>query len=866
MLKLPKHNKANLVKKFFQLDFGSNRIAEVEEESLLGLSNLTYLYLSNNSIYQVETNSFQYTRQLQQLNLARNLLVEVPLEVGHLFKLRQLDLSYNQISKAYKFLFNKLPYLHSLNLHKNKLPSIELYIFSDIPRLIELNLSFNIIDNIAEAAFTKCPKLRQIDLSNNYLTNFNGALRGLQSLKRLNASYNIIQLIEWDEFPATMIHLDMGFNEIAKINKADMSRVRHVQLQHNRIMSLSGEQIPNTLETIDLRDNIIHNIENGTFRNKSSLISINLRNNALSILQKEAFEVDNLSSTHSVRLKVSDNPLICSCEMDWILTNEQEKSQIDISDDNQAKCSHRFDKRKIQLSELTKDDLLCSYKQICEPNCICCQYGNCDCKSKCPQGCNCYHDATFIKNIVRCSALSIEDRKKFTTKDLPMYATHIYLENMEIPVIQSHDFLGRTRLLHLHINHSSIREIQPLAFNTLPSLQLLDLSGNHLIRLTGDELFRTNKITTFFLHNNMLMSLGNRLNEIMPILNTITLHNNKLEDLPQSIEQYGKQLKDISLGHNLFRCDCSFRFHTQFWLPRNLDIIRDVSDVLCVENVTHAIRENDTTILSPYPPNFGEDIFRIPMAQFIATANTTICAPTASGVFGTKGTTNSFLVIAVLFGTAIISTGLILLAILTLRKTKAVTVQRRYKVPPSFTGTRTTPGSSPLPLIHFDAFISYSKKDEKFIIDTLCRQLEYEEYILCLLHRDGPNYSSRLHTISDELINQMECAQSLILVLTLHFLDNEWKTLQIKTSHQIFAKNRHKKLIAVLGDGIEPNQLDAELGQILRKNTCIRMNDPLFWNLLHSALPIKIAPSSCSAGSSQIYSDCYGSIVPSDIV
>lgn len=53
-----------------------------------------------------------------------------------------------------------------------------------------------------------------------------------------------------------------------------------------------------------------------------------------------------------------------------------------------------------------------------------------------------------------------------------MYATHIYLEHMEIPIIRSHDFLGRTRLLHLHLNHSSVREVQPLAFNTLPSLKV----------------------------------------------------------------------------------------------------------------------------------------------------------------------------------------------------------------------------------------------------------------------------------------------------------------------------------------------------------------------------------------------------------
>ena len=59
----------------------------------------------------------------------------------------------------------------------------------------------------------------------------------------------------------------------------------------------------------------------------------------------------------------------------------------------------------------------------------------------------------------------------------------------------------------------------------------------------------------------------------------------------------------------------------------------------------------------------------------------------------------------------------------------------------------------------------------------------------------------QVHTVSDELIAQMDAAQCLILVLTLNFLENEWRTLQIKTSHQLFARNRSKRVIAVLGDG-----------------------------------------------------------------
>lgn len=128
----------------------------------------------------------------------------------------------------------------------------------------------------------------------------------------------------------------------------------------------------------------------------------------------------------------------------------------------------------------------------------------------------------------------------------------------------------------------------------------------------------------------------------------------------------------------------------------------------------------------------------------------------------------------------------------------------RYKASSSL-NCSSTPGSSPLPvpLLNFDAFVSYSKKDEKMVLEQLCRcgllvmlihlvnqqssfiflrPLEDEDYALCLLHRDGPAYHSRLHAISDELISQMEASQCLVIVLTKNFLESEWKTLQVKVS------------------------------------------------------------------------------------
>uniref|UniRef100_A0A915BPQ3 Uncharacterized protein n=1 Tax=Parascaris univalens TaxID=6257 RepID=A0A915BPQ3_PARUN len=469
---IPTHTFSNFTR-LQTLDLSSNRLSQIMEDGFTGLEELTKLHVSNNSIFQIGIASFDATTQLTELDLSRNVLLEVPLAIGRLFKLRQLNLSRNQISKTYKFLFNKLPHLHSLDLSHNKIASIDSYVFSDLPRLSELSLSHNSIDHIAQDGFVKCPKLRQIDLSSNFLTSFNGALAEVLNLKRLNLSANLVEILQWNEFPVGVTHLEITHNRIALIGSASSSRIKLAQLQNNRIMVLSGEQIPSTIERLNVSNNSIQVVSNGTFSTKSHLRSVDIRNNRLNRIDHTSFAVDNLSSGSSIQLYVEGNPLICSCEMDWLRRSASSgKSVIEIVDEQQATCLHRIDKRQITLAHVTRDEFLCSYRQTCEPDCICCQYGNCDCKSKCPDGCECFHDATYSTNIVRCSELNQTDRHNFSPKDLPMYATHVYLERMNLGVIRSHDFLGRMRLVQLYINNSSVREIQPLAFNTLSSLQV----------------------------------------------------------------------------------------------------------------------------------------------------------------------------------------------------------------------------------------------------------------------------------------------------------------------------------------------------------------------------------------------------------
>ena len=112
---------------------------------------------------------------------------------------------------------------------------------------------------------------------------------------------------------------------------------------------------------------------------------------------------------------------------------------------------------------------------------------------------------------------------------------------------------------------------------------------------------------------------------------------------------------------------------------------------------------------------------------------------------------------------------------------------------------------------------------KKKCFDELWSPLIGHDLTLCLLHKDGPQYNG-LHLISDELNKQVMTSHFLIIFLTKSFLENEWRTLQIKTSHQYFAKSKGKgqKLIAIISDEVNINELDNDLGQILRRNVCIK--------------------------------------------
>ena len=56
----------------------------------------------------------------------------------------------------------------------------------------------------------------------------------------------------------------------------------------------------------------------------------------------------------------------------------------------------------IALSQVRPSEFLCSYETHCFALCMCCDFFACDCRMKCSEGCDCFHDQTWSSNIIEC--------------------------------------------------------------------------------------------------------------------------------------------------------------------------------------------------------------------------------------------------------------------------------------------------------------------------------------------------------------------------------------------------------------------------------------------------------------------------------
>lgn len=795
-----------------------NRITYVDEYALNGPYVLSLLSLDNNQLENIHPDAFRNCSSLQDLNLNGNVLTSVPLALKDMRLLRTVDLGENNIASLDVPGFSGMTNLYGLRLIGNQLTSLTKDIFAELPSLQILNLARNKISKVDLSAFTANKHLQAIRLDANLLTDINGLFNDIDSLLWLNISDNLLERFDYSLLPRTLQWLDLHKNNIEVLgNHFELEDQLHLQtldVSFNKLTRVNGAAIPNSVELLFLNDNLIHTVEPHTFLKKTNLTRVDLYANQIVSMELSALRLSPVDEDRPLpNFYIGGNPFQCDCTMEWLQRiNEfdQHRQHPHVNDLESIYCKLLYNRYTtyISLVNAESSQFLCTYKTHCFALCHCCDFDACDCEMTCPTNCTCYHDQSWSANIVECSAM---DYTQMPSR-IPMDATEVYLDGNNFGELSSHSFIGRKNLRVLYANNSNIAAIYNHTFSGLRRLRILHLENNRIKELHGFELESLENLRELYLQGNQLYHVDNRTFTHLEHLEVLRLESNRLSTFPVWQLALNPYLVEMGLSDNQWSCDCQFVHHFRGWLQSNLVKVIDAGRIVCVYN-------NLTNAVGP------------PLADF----NATSCAAFTGGstAIVESQVLEDYLPLLLATLCVFLASAALVCGAFYYRRELRVWVHSRCGLRMCYKTTAFEEEQDRDRL--FDAYVSYSVKDEAFVSQMLAPGLEQSEprYRLCLHYRDF-NVSAY---VADTIVEAVESSRRTIVVLSNNFLHSEWCRFEFKSALHEVLKDRRRRLIIVLLGELPQRDLDPDLRLYLKTNTCIEWGDRLFWQKLRFAMP-----------------------------
>ena len=806
------------------LDLSGNHLAHLPSDVLAPFTQLTYLSLARNWVTNIHDLAFQFNPALLVLDLSDNKLVKLPAAFTMLPTLQTLDISNNLVVDIEKESIGHLTSLWRLQMNGNLLQSISSGIFSSLTSLQILDLSRNRLEQVEEGTFDSNSRLRAVRLDDNQLTQIGGLFSSVPELTWLNVSDNNIRVFDYSMVPITLSWLDISHNSLSRMEShADLhnSKISYLDASFNHLVKIGSNSFPVAAETLLLNDNQISEIAPYAFFHLTKLVKADLSVNEISSFSENSIRLSaDVQTTPTFTL--GGNPIACNCHMQWFQTVNQEAKLArypHIVDLESIYCQlmNTPTKTFIPLVEARPDQFLCQYQTHCFSLCQCCQFDSCDCEMTCPDGCSCFHDNSWSKNIIQCS----NNNYRGLPIGMPMDATEISLDGNDLTQLRSHSLIGRKNLRVLNLNNSNIERIENKTFNGLKSLRSLHLQDNRISALQGFEFNGLSNLRELYLQDNIISSIVNTTFAGLRSLEILNLAGNAIIDFPIWKLALNPYLVSLRAGSNPWSCECQFTQKFTAWSRAFSSRLSDIHEIMCVSNEAS----------QPHAVRMIEHEERVCEEPMVAVAKTQVQEKLIENYLPLMIAVLASLSMLVIFGFVIFSFRHSIRIWVSSKNDDSRVLDSRLDSPKStYSETSTESGQGDI----FDAFITYSPHDAVFVHQILGKELEAVcGYRVCLHHRDLPGTS-----VSSETVGRVaEASRATVLVLSSNYFATEWGSLDHHAGLLPLLQSPHQPVVVVVLGSQEPQLLlYPGVRQLLGGRSLLQWGERSFWGRLQQAV------------------------------
>lgn len=797
------------------LELGNNGLSKIESGTFDKLTKLRLLNIWKNQLTEIEPTLFDKLTSLISIDMNTNKLTTLPPKV--FAKLNKLEIVYlfgNNFSYLPEGLFDGNPELRVIKLYNNKmnLTTLPDYFFANLTKLETLVLKRNGLKILPENIFWGASSLTNLSLNSNLLVTLpRNIFKELRNLRMLELNYNNIEKLP-----------DRIFAELSKLDKLDLSKNRIVTVSRHLFDGLKS------LTQLNMENNRLRTIHGMAFIPVPNLRVARFSHNELTLKSEMAPQFQDIFGTRSPfhsctfleELHLAYNN-ISEIYSDWTISGthlrllDLKYNNIDfismsdlqfVSNNIRVNLTHN----KISNIQMSGAELVARYQEFPRDVIILIEHNplNCDC--------NLYD---FLRYLDGKMHPNVQNYLHIIPGNLTC-ATPDWLNNVEIANLRSKT-LKCIEEEYLHVKSKcpmncmcwvrpeDTTRIIDCSYKNLNELLItkseksygppvegfhieLNLTGNKLKEIPSIELLGSQYVTSLLLsHNNISHIPLEKLPENLQILE---LDNNNISTVNPDVLDYLKNsssLKKLTLHKNPWRCDCDDRDLLSFVQLKLVDI-PDLLQVTC---------DGMNTTMSEMTVN---EFCPLDTAMIV-------------GISMTIALTGLFI------------GGLVALYYRYEQEIKVWLYAHQFCL---WFVTEDELDKDKT----YDAFISYSHKDEHFVVNELVPKLENgpRPYKLCLHFRDW----LAGEWIPTQITRSVEQSRRTIVIVSPNFLESVWGAMEFRAAHrQAMSEGRARVILILYGDIGPTDNLDAEFKAYLSMNTYVKWGDPWFWDKLRYALP-----------------------------